>query len=272
MTWASGVKIHAVCAGPPDGRPIFLLHGFPEFWYSWRHQMPALAGAGFRVIAPDQRGYNLSAKPAGISSYRIDRLSGDVAAIADRLGYKTFAVAGHDWGAAVAWWTAANYPERLSRLIILNVPHWQVMQESLRHDLRQLLKSWYILYFQIPWLPERMSRAGNFRMMANALVQTSRKGTFSEEDLQCYRQSWSQPGAIQSMIHWYRAAARRIPDEGVSARISVPTLILWGLLDHFLEASMAEKSLSLCQQGRLVALKPPGTGFTRRNPNLLTSR
>ena len=144
-----GVCLHAVAAGPHDGPLVILLHGFPEFWYSWHKQIEPLANAGFRVVAPDQRGYNVSSKPTEIADYAVGNLVADVIAIADQLGREKFFLAGHDWGAAVAWATALQHPQRVKKLAILNVPHPAVFQRTLRHNPRQMLRSWYMAFFQI---------------------------------------------------------------------------------------------------------------------------
>src|SRR5438094_5123767 len=182
-----GVTLHAVVAGPKDGPVVVLLHGFPEFWYGWRKQIEPLAAAGFRVIVPDQRGYNLSSKPHGVTSYALPELASDVIAIADQLGQQKIFLAGHDWGAAVAWSTALLHPQRIAKLVVLNVPHPSVMRKFLSTRPRQLLHSWYMFFFQLPWLPEIFFSAFNFRIVSRSLLRSSRPGTFSTEDLAQYR-------------------------------------------------------------------------------------
>jgi epoxide hydrolase 4 len=242
-----GVSLHAVTAGPVDGELVILLHGFPEFWFGWRRQIVALAAAGFRVVAPDQRGYNTSSKPAGVGAYAIGNLVSDVLAIADHMGRPKFRLAGHDWGAAVAWVTAAAHPERVTRLAILNVPHPATMMRFVRSDARQMRRSWYILLFQIPWLPEAGFSARDFRVGKNSLVRTSRPGTFSDRDLECYRDAWAQPGALTAMINWYRAFFRaNWRGKMKPMRIEVPTRIFWGEKDAFLLPEMAGDSLKYC--------------------------
>lgn len=145
---SSGVALHVAQAGPQDGPVVILLHGFPEFWYGWREQILALAAAGFRVWAPDQRGYNLSEKPRGVRNYRLDALARDIVGLMDAAGVERACVVGHDWGAAVAWWLGINYPNRLAKLAILNVPHPAVFLPFLRSHPGQMLKSWYMLFFQ----------------------------------------------------------------------------------------------------------------------------
>ncbi|PYT79758.1 MAG: alpha/beta hydrolase [Acidobacteria bacterium] len=245
-----GVRLHAVAAGPKDGRVVVLLHGFPEFWYGWRKQIAPLAAAGFRVIVPDQRGYNLSSKPRGVAPYALNELVSDVIAIADQLGQHQIFLAGHDWGAAVAWGTALLHPERVARLVIINVPHPSVMRRYVYTRLQQTMRSWYIFFFQIPWLPEALFSSFRFRAGVRALLGSSRPGTFSPEDLAEYRAAWSQPGAFAAMINWYRAAIRyRVPFSDRTVR--VPTRILWGEQDKFLMLEMARESLRYCTNAEL---------------------
>ncbi len=213
------IELHVVQAGPQDGELVILLHGFPEFWYGWRNQISALASAGYRVWAPDQRGYNLSVKPKGLSAYSLNELAKDVIGLIDAAGVEKAAIVGHDWGAGVAWWTAQNYPERISRMVVMNVPHGAVMQQHLRSSFAQLRKSWYMFFFQLPWLPEIISAARDWKMAVNALVETARTGTFTPEDIAQYRQAWSQPGAYTAMVNWYRAMLRRPPKSAKGPRI-----------------------------------------------------
>ena len=251
LTFRNGeVQLHAVAAGPPSGPLVILLHGFPEFWYSWHKQIEPLASAGFRVIVPDQRGYNASSKPPHSASYALPLLVSDVIAIADQLNASKFFLAGHDWGAAVAWATAILHPDRLHKLAILNVPHPSVMFRYLRTNLRQLRRSWYILFFQLPWLPEFAFSAFNFRLGVNSLVRSSRPGTFSAEDLALYRAAWSQHGALTGSINWYRAAFRHA-SKFADPTVRVPTKILWGMRDAFLLSEMAQASLRYCTSADL---------------------
>jgi len=248
------VVLHAVAAGPKDGAVVVLLHGFPEFWYGWRKLIDPLAAAGFRVVVPDQRGYNLSSKPTGVGSYALPELVSDVIAIADQLDQERIFLAGHDWGAAVAWSAALLEPRRIAKLAVLNVPHPSVMRRFMRTHLRQVLRSWYIFFFQLPWLPEALFSAFQFRAGSRALLRSSRHGTFSAEDLVEYRAAWSQPGALTGMIHWYRALFRyrtKFPDRTVR----VPTRILWGERDAFLLSEMAHESLRYCADAELYTFR-----------------
>jgi epoxide hydrolase 4 len=248
----NSVRLHVVVAGDPSGNPVLLLHGFPEFWYGWRHQIPALGEAGFRVIVPDQRGYNLSDCPRGTQAYRMDELGKDIIGLLDHWGYEKVDLVGHDWGAAVAWWLAINFPERIKRLGILNVPHPSVMLETLRKSPRQMLKSWYILFFQISGLADWLMRLNNFSGTVNLLRSSGKRTTFTTEELSEYRQAWSNSGGLTGMINWYRALVRYPPPTPADIRVHVPTLVLWGKRDVALSHEMAEKSIHLCDDRRLV--------------------
>ncbi len=252
------IKLHVLTDGPENGMSVVLLHGFPEFYYGWRQQIPALVKAGFRVIAPDQRGYNLSDKPRGISSYDIDILAKDIVGLLDHFGIEKTFLVGHDWGAVVAWTMALNYPERLKKLAILNVPHPDVMARFILENSEQRKKSWYIFFFQIPIFVEWTLRKDNFRNMARMLVGSGRKSTFSAADLVEYKKAWSQPGALAGMVNWYRAIFWRsfkyaFQRKNIPARrVKAPTLMLWGKRDVALSPEMVEPSIALCDQGEAV--------------------
>ena len=257
----NGIRLHVAVAGPADGPPVVLLHGFPEFWYGWRHQIEPLAAAGYRVIAPDQRGYNLSGKPRGVENYRVATLATDVTGLLDALGYRQVCLAGHDWGAAVAWETAIRYPERVRRLAILNVPHPDVMSRFLLSNREQFRKSWYIYFFQLPWIPEAVLRANDWAPAVQMLTQSGTPGSFSPQDIEQYRRAWWRKDAMTSMLNWYRAAFRGAlrgplnPQKVAARRVYVPALILWGKNDIALSYQMAQPSLDLCTEGRLVTFE-----------------
>lgn len=251
----NGVSLHTVTAGPADGPLVVLLHGFPEYWRGWRHQVGPLARAGYRVLAPDQRGYNLSDKPAGVAAYAVDVLVEDIVGLLDACGRDAAVLVGHDWGGAVAWWTALRHPDRLSALVLLNMPHPSVMARHLRRSPRQMLRSSYGLFIQLPWLPEALLRWRRGRLGVRALCATSRLGAFSARDLEAYRRAWLQPGALTGMLNWYRAALRHPPELPSDSRVRVPTLMLWGARDPFLGRETARPSIDLCDRGRLVVLE-----------------
>jgi epoxide hydrolase 4 len=232
-------RLHYVEAG--DGPPVVLLHGFPEFWYSWRFQIPTLAAAGFRVIAPDMRGYNLSSRPQGVSAYDSLAVAADIRDLIHERGADNACLAGHDWGASIAWVIAMHHPDVVKRLAILNVPHPRVMLHGLRRP-QQLRRSWYIFLFALPWLPERAARAGDWRAFRYGFEHDARPGAFTSQDIDRYRRAWSQPAAATAMINYYRAAARRTPGQTVRLMRTVhaPTLVIWGERDRYLGGDLAE--------------------------------
>ncbi|HEY8383307.1 MAG TPA: alpha/beta hydrolase [Microvirga sp.] len=244
----NGIALHVAEAGPADGPLVVLLHGFPEFWWGWRRQIEALAAQGFRVVAPDQRGYNLSDKPQGVRAYELDTLVADLEALVRSYGRESCRLVGHDWGGLVAWWAASRRPGLIDRLVILNAPHPAVVGAYMRRHPSQMAKSSYIGFFQIPWLPERMLARDGFSALRRSLRGSSRRGTFSDEDLRAYDAAWAQPGALTGMLNWYRALRHRpsLPDP----RVDPPTLVIWGEGDRFLERGLAEASLALCRDGR----------------------
>ena len=241
-----------------------LLHGFPEFYYGWRKQIPALAEAGCRVILPDQRGYNLSDKPKGISSYTVPTLVDDVIGLIDALGYEKVNLVGHDWGAIIAWTLANKNPERLQRLGILNAPHPSVMQKFLSRDLDQIRRSWYAAFFQLSWIPEIVIKRNDWHMALRTLRGSSKPNAFTDEDIVKYKEAWSQPDAMTSMLNWYRAAALRQSHTFNDPRIKVTTLMMWGMKDTALSHRMARPSMDYVDEGNLI-LFPEATHWVQHD-------
>ena len=243
----NGINLHCAIAGPEDGPLVIALHGFPDFWRGMSPIVVALAKAGFRVVAPDQRGYNLSDKPVGIDAYRIDELAGDVIGLMSAFGHTRAHIVGHDWGAAVAWWVALTRPDVVNRLVVINVPHPRVLAREIRSNPRQALSSWYIFALQIPFVPEVLAFGERTRArFAKILARSANPGSFTDHDLQRLQEAWAQPGAPTGMANWYRASVRRRPGAQPDPRVRVPTLILWGRRDTFLSATMIEPSAALC--------------------------
>jgi pimeloyl-ACP methyl ester carboxylesterase len=199
-----------------------------------------LAAAGFHVVAPDMRGYDLSDKPQSWRAYDAGLLADDIAGLIRSFGEKDAYVVGHDWGAAVAYTVAMSHPEVVRRLAILNVPHTARMLEGFR-TLKQLRKSWYMFFFQIPKLPEYLIGRENFSFAKRSLRSDS-KDAFSDEDLERYVEAWAQPGALTGMINYYRAALRRSPRKALAQMrpIEAPTMVIWGMLDRHLGSELAE--------------------------------
>ena len=232
------VRLHYVEAG--DGPLIVLLHGFPEFWYGWRRQIKPLAAAGFRVVAPDMRGYNLSSRPDGVAAYDTDRLAADIRGLIQERGAESALLVGHDWGGSVAWATAMNHPEVVDRLAILNAAHPRRLMQGL-HTPSQLRKSWYFFFFQPPWLPERTVRARHWWFFRQLSARRP-PGAFTPQDIDRYVEAWSQPGAATGMINYYRSSVRQSPKraEAQLRPIQAPTLVIWGQRDRFLGRELAE--------------------------------
>lgn len=248
----NGIDMHVVEAGDPSAQPIVLLHGFPEFWYGWHDYIEPFAAAGYHVLVPDQRGYNLTSKPAHVKDYAIGNLVEDIAALIRATGRTDAIVVGHDWGAGVAWMMAILHPELVQKLAILNVPHPAVMLANLTRNPRQMLRSWYIFLFQIPGLPERL--VGNRTMLKN-LQAASRPGAFTDADLDLYWQAWQQPGAMTAMINWYRAFLRFQPKLPADIRVHQPTRIIWGAQDIALGVNMAHESVAWCDNVQLDVIE-----------------
>ncbi len=245
-------------AGPVDGPLVILLHGFPESSAGWRAQIGPLAEAGFRVLAPDQRGYATSDKPRGVRVYALDALADDVVGLIDQARRDRASVIGHDWGGVVAWGTIARHPSRFDRAVILNAPHPDVMLCELRANPSQLLKSWYTLFFQLPGLPEKLLRRDNFRWLVQAMERSSRPGTFSEADFDRARREWSEPGALTGMLNWYRAGFRTRHQPYPDPLITVPTLLIWGENDRFLGPGLARSSYARCESAHLEWISTAG--------------
>src|SRR5262249_22012273 len=231
------VTLHYVEAG--EGPLVVLLHGFPEFWFGWRSQIAELASAGFRVVAPDMRGYNLSSRPKGISRYSAAKLADDVTGLIHELGAESAMLVGHDWGGTVAWTMAMNHPEVVERLVILDAAHPRKLQKGLFKP-RQLLRSWYFFFFALPWLPELVVRAKRFRFFRRFLRDASPE--YTPEEMDRYVEAWSQPGAATAMIDYYRYSVFTPPWKAWSAikPVSAPTLVIWGGRDRYLGQSLAE--------------------------------
>ena len=251
----NGVTLHAAEAGPEDGPLVILLHGFPEFWFCWHGQIGPLADAGFRVLAPDMRGYNLSDKPKGIEAYDLDELAKDVIGLADALGREKFFLVGHDWGAIVGWWTAQHYPDRVSRFVSLSAGHPAVWREGMEQNSAQRKKSRYVRMMQIPWLPEFGVRLQGYRPLAQAIQSTAKKGTVGADEIARYVEAWSQKGALTACVNYYRAIYRRRFPDYRTYRVKPPTLLVWGMKDIYGEYELIESCMALCDAGKLVRLE-----------------
>ena len=231
-----GVRLHYAECGTSNDELVILLHGFPEFWYSWRHQLPVL-GEHYHVVAPDMRGYNLSDKPPRVEDYRIEFLVADVLGLIKHFGKSQAAIVAHDWGAGVAWAVAQRHPEVVSKLAALQVPMPVAWRDNM--TLRQFLSSWYMFFFQLPWVPEWWASRNDFARIERMYRETIvRPGAFTDEDIAAYKDALRQPGALSSALNYYRANVLRSLSRGgtetpkdADRRIRVPTLFIYGEQD-----------------------------------------
>jgi len=234
---ANGIRLHLVETG--TGEPVLLLHGFPEFWYSWRNQLPGLASAGFRAIAVDLRGYNKSDVPRGIASYRTNTLVADVADLIASLNCGPIRVVGHDWGGLIAWRLAAMHPSLVRKIAILNAPHAAAFRRELARNWRQWIKSHYVLLFQLPWLPERLIAASDFAVLERGWkTQPVNPMAFSNDQIGEYKQAFRVSGT-SGPLNYYRAAFWHPHDLlGQPQKVFVPTIVIWGAQDPFISESV----------------------------------
>lgn len=248
-----GIYLHAVEDGPEEGEIVLFLHGFPEYWYSWKKQIAYFSEKGYKIIAPDLRGYNLSDKPEGIQEYTLDKLVLDIKALIEKLNHRKIYLVGHDWGGIIAWELSEKFPELFYKIVILNIPHPEVTTRSLKRNLIQMIKTSYIFFAQIPWLPEKILQLSNYKILSEGMKISANKNTFSSEDLHQYRQSWKMPGSLSAMLNWYRAAKYNRKYSG--EKIQVPILLLWGEKQKFFLKRLSAESIEKCLYGKLQFIK-----------------
>jgi pimeloyl-ACP methyl ester carboxylesterase len=265
------VRLHVAEARPssvdggevPEHVPLVVfLHGFPEFWWTWRHQLDAMKRAGFWAVAPDLRGFNESDKPEGVSAYTVEKIAADVAGLIRALGRRTATVVGHDWGAVIAYTFAQEHGEMVERLAILNVPHPLVMKHALLRRPAQMMKSWYMFFFQLPRIPERAIAHGDFQYVRRML----REDGISSEEAEHLIDALRVPGAASSGMNYYRSILRRVvTGRGPRVRkIEKPVLVIWGDNDRVLEKSLAEPPKDLVPHARVVHL-PDSTHWVQND-------
>lgn len=264
VTLSTGVSLDVWMAGPEDGPPLILLHGFPESHRTWRHQIAALSDT-YRVIAPDQRGYVSSDKPDGVESYTPEKIVADIFALADALGIGNFALAGHDWGGAIAWVAALNNQTRVSRLIIANAPHPFIFQKSLFDDMGQRAASQYIRAFRDPGCEAEIATIGFPKFLAKNVGSLANSNALTDLDRIAYAKEWAVPGAVSAMLNWYRATPMIVPamDEvperpafldGPFPKLTMPVLVLWGMKDRALLPCQLEGLGALIDDMTLVEI------------------
>jgi epoxide hydrolase 4 len=235
----NGVKLHYVTQG--EGKLMLMLHGFPEFWYSWRHQIPEFA-RDYRVVALDLRGYNESDKPKELEAYAMKELLKDIEGVITGLGYESCILVGHDWGGAIAWKFAYTYPQMVERLIVLNIPHPAKFIDGLRTP-QQFLKSWYMFFFQLPFLPEWTIQLNDYQILADMFTKMAvDKNAFTQADLEAYKDAAAKRGAMTAMVNYYRNGFPKLVQ--ISQKewgiLEIPTLMIWGENDAALGKELTE--------------------------------
>lgn len=233
---AGGLRFEVqACGSDASGRLALCLHGFPEHAFSWRHQLPLLGQLGYLAWAPNQRGYGRTHRPRRVADYRVESLVADVGHLIDASGCREVVLIGHDWGGLVAWHAALRKVRPLERLVVMNLPHPRLLAEALRHNPRQRRRSLYVVFFQIPWIPEWLLTRKGARAVGEAFRGMAvDKSRFPEEVLDVYRRNALQPGAMRAMLNWYRAAGRRLGPGVEDQVLDTPTLIVWGEEDRAL--------------------------------------
>lgn len=229
----NGIKLHYVTQG--EGKLMLMLHGFPEFWYSWRHLIPEFA-KNYRVVALDLRGYNESDRPQALEAYSMSELLKDIKGVIEGLGYENCILVGHDWGGAIAWNFAYNYSQLVERLIVLNMPHPAKFSQALRSP-QQLLRSSYIFFFQLPFIPELFLKAKNYRAISSFFTGMAiDKTAFTQDDLEAYKHAVAKPGALTAMLNYYRQGFRSFFSDRQHQwrQLEIPTLTIWGENDSAL--------------------------------------
>jgi len=243
------IHLHTRVEGDQNNPLIILLHGFPEFMKGWEKEVMPLVDAGYYVLVPDLRGYNLSSKPRGKKNYHMSLLIADIVGLIKWSGREKAIIAGHDWGGFIAWGFALMHPSKVEKLIIVNAPHPGVMAEFLKTNEEQQKKSSYIRRFQLPFLPEFILKRKDYTNMVRSLKHSSIKGTFSEEDIMEYKEAWKN-SSLSGMLNYYRANS--LASDSPPQRVKVQTLVIWGRNDNFLMPELAEASWKMCPEGSKV--------------------
>lgn len=242
------VNLHVVFAGPEDGEPVIFIHGFPEYWYMWRHHIDALAKAGYRVAAPDMRGYNRSDRPKGKDAYQFSDYAGDITGLMDSQGWESANIVGHDIGARVSWGLVFDSPERVKRAVIYSVGHPMAFAASTEKS----GTSWYRTFFKMPILPQFSSRIGGLSLTAKSMKKSSREGTYTDEELAIYKAAWNRNHAFDTMIGAYShfdETIKNMPQDGAP---KMPVLFVYGLDDQFISSDIAERTKSYLGKDNVI--------------------
>ncbi|XP_071785927.1 epoxide hydrolase 4-like [Asterias amurensis] len=236
------VRLHYVAIGDEDKPLMLMVHGFPECWYSWRFQMIEFK-KDYRVVAIDQRGYGTSDTPIGVANYSVKKLAADINDVVASLGYSSCILVAHDWGGAVAWQVADSYPDTVDKLITMNIPHPRCMMDHMLAGYwQQILASWYIFFFQLPFLPELNCKIEDYGIITGAFLSgemgLKNRENMTADDIEAFKYSASHKGNLTGMINYYRAALR-YPSK-IRSTITTPTLIVWGDQDGALKVKLLE--------------------------------
>ena len=264
---SNGVRLHYVTQG--EGKLILLLHGFPEFWYSWRHQIPELA-QNYKVVALDLRGYNDSEKPLGKKAYTIPELIKDIKGVIEGLGYENCVLVGHDWGGMLAWQFAYAYPDLVEKLIVLNLPHPAKFAQALTSNPQQMLRSWYVMMFQLPLLPEFLFQIDDNQLIANLFVETAtNQNAFTPHDLRVYKEATAKPGALTAMLNYYRHNFQQIFARQQWSILNVPTMMIWGENDTALGKELTYNTQEYVRDLTIHYIPDSGHWVQQEKPELV---
>lgn len=256
------INLSVLTAGPADGKMVLLLHGFPENAESWRDQMNELAGLGFFVVAPDQRGYDQSTAPYSIKDYKLDILAEDMLSLVKHFRNEKVLIVGHDWGAIVGWYLITYFPETFEKAVIASAPHWDVFKKYLLSHPKQIIKSWYIFFIQIPLIPELIFGFKSYSVLSSMI----KNHNYPEARLELLKEKWVMYKKLKFMLNWYRAMKylnAKIPKQ----KIQVPTMIVWGEKDPFCMSEMALMSRDYCKLGQVIIMKDVGHWPQHQNIN-----
>ncbi|MGK7922241.1 MAG: alpha/beta fold hydrolase [Trichodesmium sp.] len=263
---ANNINLHYVTQG--SGPLILMLHGFPEFWYSWRHQIPEFA-QNYQVVALDLRGYNQSDKPQEKSAYVMAEFIKDIEKFIKGLGYEKCILVGHDWGGIIAWYFAYQHPEMVEKLIVMNIPHPAKFMKGLGTP-EQLLKSWYIFFFQLPFLPELFFQFDDYQAISSVFTNMAvNKSTFTEADLEAYKQAVAKPGALTSMINYYRNLLPVFFDKKEWNILQIPTLMIWGEDDKALGKELTYGTEEYVENFQIRYIPNCGHSVQQEQPELV---
>ncbi|TAF08868.1 MAG: alpha/beta hydrolase [Nostocales cyanobacterium] len=264
----NGINLHYVTQG--EGPLMLMLHGFPEFWYSWRHQIPAFS-QDYQVVALDLRGYNDSDKPQPQSAYVMDELIKDIKGVITGLGYDSCILVGHDWGGAIAWNFAYAYPDMVAKLIILNLPHPAKFAQGLSTP-QQLLRSYYIFLFQLPLLPELIIQSSDYKAIDKAIQGTAfNKNAFTRADIEAYKDAAAKRGAITAMLNYYRNLFSQLTPNKTWPILEIPTLMIWGEQDTALGKELTYGTQEYVRHLQIKYIPDSGHWVQQEQPELVTA-